>query len=51
MRSKVIKLLKDVTDGGEPFDLLQLFVKHIIQVFDGLFLKCDFNFLQPHGSR
>ena len=42
-----------VTDGAEPFDLLQLFLKHISQVFDGLFLKCDFsfNFLQPHGSR
>ncbi len=32
------------TDGAEPFDLLLLFANHIIQVFDALFLKCDFSF-------
>ena len=39
-----------VTDGAEPFDLLQLFAKHIIQVFDGLFLKCNYSFNFPPSS-
>ena len=33
-----------ITDGAKPLDLLLLFVNHIIQLHDGLFLKCDFCF-------